>query len=151
MKFAPTDYKTPSVVKMLAPNATFEDIQSTGVQFDIFGNVDVGAYVKYAFNDHRAIIFKVSWNTSNILTASSVKQVSGIGFQPTTVTNDNSGDTLIAGDKIESNELFISNFESTVNEDETFNNTLTAGWNSDPALSTSKFKYGAQSLSLIHI
>ena len=145
MKFAPTDYKTPSVVKMLAPNATFEDIQSTGVQFDIFGNVDVGAYVKYAFNDHRAIIFKVSWNTSNILTASSVKQVSGIGFQPTTVTNDNSGDTLIAGDKIESNELFISNFESTVNEDETFNNTLTAGWNSDPALSTSKFKYGAQS------
>ena len=145
MKFAPTDYKTPSVVKMLAPTATFEDIQSTGVQFDIFGNVDVGAYVKYAFNDHRAIIFKVSWNTSNILTASSVKQVSGIGFQPTTVTNDNSGDTLIAGDKIESNELFISNFESTVNEDETFNNTLTAGWNSDPALSTSKFKYGAQS------
>ena len=145
MKFAPTDYKTPSVVKMLAPNATFEDIQSTGVQFDIFGNVDVGAYVKYAFNDHRAIIFKVSWNTSNILTASSVKQVSGIGFQPTTVTNDNSGDTLIAGDKIESNELFISNFESTVNEDETFNNTLTAGWNSDPALSTAKFKYGAQS------
>ena len=145
MKFAPTDYKTPSVVKMLAPNATFEDIQSTGVQFDIFGNVDVGAYVKYAFNDHRAIIFKVSWNTSNILTASSVKQVSGIGFQPTTVTNDNSGDTLIAGDKIESNELFLSNFESTVNEDETFNNTLTAGWNSDPALSTSKFKYGAQS------
>ena len=57
MKFSPSDYKTPSVVKLLSPTGVFEDIQSTGVKFDIFGNVDVGAYVKYAFNDHRAIIF----------------------------------------------------------------------------------------------
>ena len=121
MKFAPSDYKTPSVVKLLSPTGVFEDIQSTGVKFDIFGNIDVGAYVKYAFNDHRAIIFKISWNTSNILTAASVKQVSGIGFQPTTISNDNSGDTIIAGNKIESNELAILNFESTITGDETYN------------------------------
>ena len=145
MKFSPSDYKTPSVVKLLAPTGVFEDIQSTGVKFDIFGNVDVGAYVKYAFNDHRAIIFKVSWNTSNILTAASVKQVSGIGFQPTTISNDNSGDTIIAGNKIESNELAILNFESTITGDETYNNTLTAGWSVDPTLDTAKWKYGAQS------
>ena len=147
MKFSPSDYKTPSVVKLLAPTGVFEDIQSTGVKFDIFGNVDVGAYVKYAFNDHRAIIFKVSWNTSNILTAASVKQVSGIGFQPTTISNDNSGDTIIAGNKIESNELAILNFESTITGDETYNNTLTAGWSVDPTLDTAKWKYGAQSVN----
>tara|TARA_B100000614_G_scaffold21360_2_gene17033 strand:+ start:8762 stop:28573 length:19812 start_codon:yes stop_codon:yes gene_type:complete len=148
MKFSPSDYKTPSVVKMLAPNATFEDIRATGVQFDIFGNIDVGAYVKYAFNDHRAIIFKVSWNTSNILSAASLKQDSGIGFHPTTITNDNSGDTLIAGDKIESNELAILNFESTITGDDTYDNNLTAGWSVDPTLDTSKFKYGAQSANI---
>ena len=148
MKFAPSDYKTPSVVKLLSPTGVFEDIQSTGVKFDIFGNIDVGAYVKYAFNDHRAIIFKISWNTSNILTAASVKQVSGIGFQPTTISNDNSGDTIIAGNKIESNELAILNFESTITGDETYNNTLTAGWSVDPTLDTSKWKYGAQSANI---
>jgi len=148
MKFSPDDLKTPSVAKIIAPTgATFDDIHSTGCKFDIFGNIDVGAYVKYSYNDHRAVIFKVSWNTNNVLTAAYVKQDQGIGFKPTSITNDNSGDTIIVGNKIETNEIAILDFETTDSADSTYNNDLTVTWGTAPTLDASKFKYGAQSAS----
>jgi len=146
MKFTPDDYKTPAVTKMFAPTGNFEEIRSTGVKFDVFGNIDVGAYVKYAFNDHRAIMFKVSWNTNNVLTAAYLKQDSGIGFRPTNVTNDSSGDTIIVGNKIESNEVALFDFDTAVDEDQTFNSALTATWTSAPSLDNTKFQYGTQSV-----
>ena len=146
MKFNASDTKTPAVVKIFAPTGTFEDIHSTGVKFDIFGNIDVGAYVKYAFNDHRGIIFKVSWTTNNVITAAHLKQESGIGFKPTGIINDNSGDTILVGNKIESNEIGIFDFDTSVDGDATYTNDLTKTWAVAPSLDNTKYKYGTQSV-----
>ena len=65
----------------------------------------------------------------------------------TSITNDNSGDTIIVGNKIETNEITILDFETTDSADSTYNNDLTVTWGTAPTLDASKWKYGAQSAS----
>ena len=148
MKFAKDNYMTPSVTKLIVPNAAFQEIRSVGLKYDIFGNIDVAAYVRYAYNDNQSVMFKISWNTSQIITAASLDQVDGIGFKAKTVTNDNSGDTIIAGDKIESEQLAIFNFEVSSVFDGTYNKNLVSAWSASESISTSEYKYGSQSVEL---
>ena len=148
LKFAKNNYNTPTVTKLIAPNSAFEEIRSVGLKYDIFGNIDVSAYVRYAYNNNQSVMFKISWNTNEIITSSALKQVDGVGFQVKGITNDTSGDTIIAGDKVETNQLAILNFETSSTDDGTYNRNLVAAWTAAESISTSEYKYGSQSVEL---
>ena len=147
-KFLASNLQTPATQKLFARNTAFEEIQSTGVRFDLFGNIDVGAYVRYAFNDNRIVAWKVSWNTDNVITAASVKETSGIGFHPVAITNDSSADTIVVGNKVEANEIAILNFDTDVSGDDTYNDISTIAWKgTGEVIDDTKPKFGNSSVT----
>ena len=86
---------------------------------------------------------------------SEAKEDSGIGFHPTCVANDNSGDTLVAGNKVEAQQLAIFNWNTADNLfDETYNDTLKTGTNKqwyatgNAVIDNTKFYNSASSVKL---
>ena len=154
-KFDNQDYTAVSVSKMYVPTGNYTSCKNAGVAFDVFGNIDVSALVERDFNDVQSVTAKISWNSGNILSAAEAKEDSGIGYHPTCVANDNSGDTLVAGNKVEAQQLAIFNWNTADNLfDETYNDTLKTGTNKqwyatgNAVIDNTKFYNGASSVKL---
>ena len=154
-KFDNQDYTAVSLSKMYVPTGTYNSIKNAGVSFDVFGNIDISAVVERDFNAVQSITAKISWNTGAVLSAAEVTETNGIGYHPTCVANDNSGDTIVAGNKVEADQLAIFNWNTADNLfDETYNDVLRTGSNKQWAASgnaiidNTKFYNGASSLKL---
>ena len=154
-KFDNQDYTQVAVAKMYVPTGTYTSIKNAGVTFDVFGNIDISAVVERDFNAVQSVSAKISWNTGAVLSAAEVTETSGIGYHATCVANDNSGDTLIAGNKVEADQLAIFNWNTADNIfDETYNDTLRTGTNKQWAatgnavIDNTKFYNGASSLKV---
>ena len=154
-KFDNQDYTAVSLAKMYVPTGTYTSVKNAGVSFDVFGNIDISAVVERDFNAVQSITAKISWNTGTVLSAAEVTETNGIGYHPTCVANDNSGDTIVAGNKVEADQLAIFNWNTADNLfDETYNDILRTGSNKQWAASgnavidNTKFYNGASSLKL---
>ena len=154
-KFDNADYTQVATAKIYVPTGTYTSVKNAGVTFDVFGNIDLSAVVERDFNAVQSISVKISWNTSSVLSAAEVSETNGIGYHATCVANDNSGDTLIAGNKVEADQLAIFNWNTADNIfDETYNDTLRTGTNKQWAatgnavIDNTKFYNGASSLKL---
>lgn len=154
-KFNGTNWTTPITSKIFVPQGVYESCTSAGIKFDIFGNIDFGVSVVRAFNNVESVTSKISWNTGNVLVSSTVSENSGIGYEAITIASDNSGDTIVAGNKVESDQLAIFNWDTASNDyEETFNDILKTGtntqWYSDAnaVIDTQKFHSGVSSIQL---
>lgn len=154
-KFDGNNWNTALTSKLYVPQGTYESCESAGIQFDIFGNIDLGVYVKRAFNQCESVTSKISWNSGNIITSSTLTESSGIGYQPITIASDNSGDTIVAGNKVESDQLAIFNWDTASNVfEETYNDTLKTGTNTqwyatgNAIIDTNKYYDGVSSIQL---
>ena len=155
VKFDNNDYTTPVEHKIYVPTGTYDGCHNAGIKFDVFGNIDLGVSVTKAFNDVQSTTLKISWNSGNIISASSASESSGIGYHAVDLSSDNSGDTVVIGNKVEADQLAIFNWNTADNLlDETYNDTLKTGTNKawyDPAfatIDTSKKQDGASSVQI---
>ncbi|BCU96864.1 MAG: hypothetical protein CM15mV13_3280 [uncultured marine virus] len=129
-KFDNDVYTSTVVSKMFVPTGTYASCKNGGVKFDVFGNIDLSCNVERDFNNVQSVTSKISWNTGNIINSASVSETNGIGYSATVVSSDNSGDTIVAGNKVESVQLAILNWDTADNLlEDTYNDTLATGSN----------------------
>ena len=129
-KFDNDVYTSTVVSKMFVPTGTYASCKNGGVKFDVFGNIDLSCNVERDFNNVESVTSKISWNTGNIINSASVSETNGIGYAATVVSSDNSGDTIVAGNKVESVQLAIFNWNTADNLlEDTYNDTLATGTN----------------------
>ena len=129
-KFDNDVYTSTVVSKMFVPTGTYASCKNGGVKFDVFGNIDLSCSVERDFNNVESVTSKISWNSGNILNSAAVSETNGIGYAATVVSSDNSGDTIVAGNKVESVQLAIFNWNTADNLlEDTYNDTLATGTN----------------------
>ena len=154
-KFDGTDWTQTVANKIFVPTGEYVSCENAGVKFDIFGNIDLGVTVERAFNSVQSVTAKISWNTNNVISTAKVSETNGIGYYPTCIAGDNSGDTIVAGNKYEADQLAIFNWNTADKLlDETYNDTLRTStnkaWTTDgnATIDDQKTQSGASSIQL---
>ena len=129
-KFDDGDFTEAEQSRIFVPTGTYNAVHNGGVEFDIFGNVDLSCSVERTFNQVESTTLKIGWNTGTVITASTATETDGIGFKAIAVSNDSSGDTIVVGNKVEADQLAIFNWNTADNlADDTYNDTLATGTN----------------------
>ena len=65
-----SDFSSADQSRIFVPTGVYEGVTNAGVQFDIFGNIDVSVSVQREFNAIESSTIKVGWNTGSVIAAS---------------------------------------------------------------------------------
>jgi hypothetical protein len=136
--------------KYVTVSGTFRSIKHAGISVDVFGNYTLVCDVDGAEDQRYALIEYLKYDGS-VITETKVSDPDNIGFQAKRHVVDNSGDCIIAADRMQSDQLASFRFnDSNLDYDFTKQNIATINY-ADPANTlhdTSIYRFGGGSLKL---
>ena len=136
--------------KYVTVSGTFRSIKHAGISVDVFGNYTLVCDVDGAEDQRYALIEYLKYDGS-VITETKVSDPDNIGFQAKRHVVDNSGDCIIAADRMQSDQLASFRFnDANLDYDFTKQNIATINYADlgNTSHDTSIYRFGSGSLKL---